>query len=83
MAAGRGADHHGPRTYRGDSFYSDVACLEEAVVEAVVERPKPCEGHYLKNGDFVCDSGRRIKGPLCKSCAGLVNQGKCLACGAK
>ena len=46
-------------------------------------RPKPCPGHYLKNGDFLCDTGRRIKGPLCKSCAGLVNQGKCLACRMK
>ena len=36
MAAGRGAGHHGPRTYRGDSFYSDVDCLEEALVEALV-----------------------------------------------
>lgn len=53
------------------------------VDDAYPNRARPCEGKFTKNGDFITVSGRRVTGPLCKVCGGLVSQDKCLACGQK
>ena len=45
-------------------------------------RAKPCEGEFLRNGDFRTTSGRLIQGPLCIKCGALAANGKCTLCGA-
>jgi len=51
--------------------------------DAYPKRARPCEGRFLKNGDFVTISGRYVKGPLCPRCGGLMNNESCTSCGGK
>ena len=50
--------------------------------DAFPNHARPCEGKFLRNGDFITVSGRHITGPLCKVCGGLADISHCLACGA-